>query len=427
MRTFDAALSSNRIETLLLWLVSFSSTLGVLSVGMVGDTLIPPAPILAVLYVAYGVFKGRGRLRFTRTRSGRLLMAYVLYCCLTVLLPCTVGLADHVDLVLKGLLVLTSQVVLYLTVIMNPSASRAPCVLSGLLVGAAINAVYGIYQYIGSFHDLPAVTPPSPIPIADPVILHRAQGLQAEPSYLAALLVPAVLLWIGMPKRKARTWLWGPVLLIGLVVSFSSGVLVLPLAIGVYAFLKLTSITGSPMRLNRLLLNSIVVVLLVVILTGALLLVAPEYYLDRLAVVLDGFMPTAYQNAERWDTIKLALNEALVHPLGVGYNVGPFYLERIAASPYGARLHSLFARLMLEVGFVGTLLFCTFVLWPTWRILRRNKQSAAQAVALSSVASLLYSFLTSNNLFTFQWVLWGLSALLACQEETYGAKRVIGS
>lgn len=402
MKTNDDLI--NIIELKLLWTICFTSTIQIFIIP-IGNIAIHITPILATIYLICKTLRRNGRLYFPRSYSGLFLFFYLLYCAMTVILSYIVGLEDQIDCFFKGILVLSSQITTYLAVILEPSDKQIDKALSGLTIGIIINAIYGIYQCVGSFYNFPGVVLPSPILNSNPMLLHRAQGFFAEPSYYAALLVPGVFLIFDLHSR------WRIILLIlvicGLILSSSSGAILAFLGVFIYSinhFLKL--LRGKKIRISdppRWAAGMFFAFMLIVFVGASW---NPSSASTRLVRILRGANPYELDNFERLSSILRSLELFLTHPLGIGYNMGPSFMVRLG---YGTHIHSLFGAVLLETGLPGLFLLCAFVMSPSIPLLTRKNEGL---IAIAALISLLYSFATCNSIFYFQMVIWGVTTVI---------------
>lgn len=397
--------STELVEARILWVICFSATLGAIPAGVVGNTYIPLSLVATCVYFLYVLLMGQGRLRVAKSRSHIFLIAYVFYCALTVALPYFAGVSDQVGRVFKGLLVLVGSAAVFEAMTVNPSHLKLQYAIKGLLAGVTLNAVYGIYQYIGSFHQLPWINPPTPMRIADPMLLHRAQGFTSEPSVLASLLIPGMFLTIG---RGGRCWvLLALVMVAALILTFSSGAVFLGVGYVVYFMAKVFNILRSGKLGRRGVRQLAAVAVMLLILTMVLVFLGGSSFRQRLGNIFTGTNPFAAENYERSASIVHSLELALKYPLGVGYNMGPTMMEH---SGYQPNIHSLFAGIILETGFPGLFIYVAFVISCAYPLLRTSTSQLGDMLAISVATSLLYSFAT--GVFSpFEMVLWGISAL----------------
>lgn len=389
-----------------LWLICFTTTLGAIPAGRVGNTYIPLSWVFTCLYLVCTLFSGRGYLRIVKSWSHRFLIAYVFYCGMTLILPYTAGIGDQVIRVFKGLLVLIGNVGIFMAITINPSRLKVRYMIQGLLAGAVLNALYGIYQYIGSFYQLPWVNLPTPMPIADPMLLHRAQGFTSEPSVLVSLLIPGILLGLGWGERR---WvLLTVVMSVALILTFSSGIVFLGVACIVYSAAKVfNALTAG--RIQCRVVRRIALAAVVLLSVGALVaLLGGSPVSERLRSIFTGANPLDIENKARLESILYSLKLWIEYPLGVGYNMGPTIMERFG---YSSNIHSIFSGILLETGLVGLFLYSMFVISSTYPLLRKGTTILDNMLGVAGVTSLLYSFAT-GTFSPFQMALWGISTVV---------------
>jgi len=410
--------SLDRIQVALLWLTCFTSTLGAIPAGIVGSTPISLAVVFATLSLVYTLLKGHGRFRIMCSRSNLFLFAYVFYAGITVVMPYTAGIAGQIDRLLKGLVVLTGLVVVYMVLVTNPSERKVQYALSGLLFGAELNAVYGIYQFVGSFRGLPFVNLPTPVPIADAMLLHRAQGFSREPSELAALLVPSLFVTIGITNGINKLIILSILIICALILSFSSGNIFLVVGLLIYLIVQVLKMLANTrvklLRAGRLV--GALLVMLVVI--SAFYLLGGSIVRHRLVDIVRGANPYSPGNWGRLTSIQASLLVAAEHPLGIGYNMGPTLMEQLG---YGTQIHTFFSAILLETGLPGLFLVITFVLSAAFPLLFAGTTRDKNMIGLAAFVSLLYSFATYNGILPFQMIFWGISAVSATPKCTLGS------
>ncbi len=396
--------ATDAFERICLWLIGFASTLDILALKALGSTPILVVVPLAVVYVLYEFIKHRGTYAFKKSPANIPLNLFLLYAAVSALFPLFNGNSDIADVSLKGLVVLASMLLVFKSVTMNPSAERLKAVTNGLLVGVAANALYGIYQFIGSYRGWPWLQINGLVQQAPVLTLHRAEGFFREPSYFVALLVPALLL--SLYARGRRSFLLTSVIAISLFLSFSLGAL-LAVAAVVAWFLILVAqriFSPAPVQQGRKQTASVVLALvLVAIIIVSLIVALPPVFNTK---QIGRFNPASTANAERARTIRDSFNLALQHPLGVGYAMGPSIME---ANGFGDKIHSLMTALALEVGFIGLVLFIAFVLFAGVPLLKEKGNYRLVALGIAAIISMLYSFITFNSFFYFEWIIWGLA------------------
>lgn len=400
-------ISTNRFEIVCLWLIGFTSTLDIFGVAKVGNTAILMTPIIAFFFLLYEVIKGRGRAFVTASLANKLLVGFVVYAIISAFFPLFNGLADRVDVAYKGLAILLSLVLVYASITVNATPRRIRWVTSGLILGITANALYGIYQYVGSYHGFPGIQLHTLIEQA-PIGLHRAQGFFREPSYFAALLVPA--LFIAFSLDSSYSFLIMAIIVTALFLSFSSGSVLAVIVVSVVLLIfliRLVFFKRKPGALERKRVLEIVAIALIVVAIVSILPVS-----QKISGIAEGARFTAPENALRTEDIVDSLRLGLNNPLGVGYNMGPPAMEKNGAIP-GTGIHSYFAALFLETGIPGTLLFILFVLALAIPLLR-EREWRLKMIGLAALVTLIYSFVTYNGLFYFQWVIWGLADAAYC-------------
>lgn len=249
----------------------------------------------------------------------------------------------------------------------------------------------------------------------------RIAGAAGDPNLLAAGLLPAIVLALGLLcVRRDPIWRW--VILLSVVL----------LSIGVAA-------SGSRGALTAAL---ITVVLAAVVMTGrrmqVLLLTAVT---SSAAFAWFSISPATWKRVVtsdggggRDDLWKVAWTMAGDHPIvGVGLDnftvvsgdytrrVGPLEsVDLIAVRPH--QVHNAYLQLLAEVGVVGFVLFTGFVLGCTWTALvaarrftaRRDGADAAlaSAVALATSGMIVASFFLSNAVDRRLWFLLALGRAL---------------
>lgn len=301
---------------------------------------------------------------------------------------------------------------------------RAGIALGFLLLGAALEALLGAYQFV--FRAGPAG-------FLLPGGFLRAYGTFEQPNpyagYLGLLLPVAVALALSAPAAwrsvTARAWkalaAWGAAFvagalaLAGILMSWSRGALVAAFA----ALLVVIMLKGKRWALVILALAAVIG------LTGATQLL-PAAITQRFADVVPYFTPfdvrTVEVNDANWAVVErmahwqAAWNMFSEHPwLGVGFGnypaVYPAYAISIWTDPLG-HAHNYYLNVAAEAGIVGLaayLLVLGAAFIQTWKVFRRSS-GLIRAVAAGTLGTLVY--LCVHNLVDNLYV-HGLNILLA--------------
>ncbi|MCW3008756.1 MAG: O-antigen polymerase [Solirubrobacterales bacterium] len=266
----------------------------------------------------------------------------------------------------------------------------------------------------------------------DSVATARLSGSGQDPNYLAAAIVPAIVLAAGLAARRGQ-----PLMRLALLVSVAI------LGVGLAA----TESRGGFLAAMVTCLGALIVFRgrraqllgFIVVLAAAAAMwfaVSPGSW-QRVSSVSDG-------GSGRTDIWTVALRMAQAHPVvGVGLAqfpvVSPQYLDRPGSFSRGDLLvgerivvHNLYLQLWAETGLIGVLLFATIAggsLAAGWRAGRRFEAAGdSELAALSHAAMLAIAGALTASIFLSNvddrrtWVLFALGpALLAIARTTTGS------
>jgi O-antigen ligase len=250
----------------------------------------------------------------------------------------------------------------------------------------------------------------------------RLQGASQDPNYLAAAIVPAIMLAAGLAAQRGR-----PLLRLGL------GVVVAVLAVGLAAtesrggFLAAIVVLVGALIVWRGQRRTIAALTVVLVSVVALWFAASPGSWERVTNVADG-------GSGRSDIWQVAWRVAEANPIaGVGVGqfpvVSPDYLRRPGAISRVDLLinkrivvHNTYLQLWAETGMIGLVLFLS-VAWAalaaSWRAARRFEEAGDQdmtafsrAVLLATLGALTASIFLSNVDDRRLWVLLALGPAL---------------
>jgi O-antigen ligase len=415
-------MAPNKFEVTCLWLIAFTSTLDVIALAFVGNSPILFSPLIAAVYLGYEFLKGRGKIYRIRSNSGAILLIFIAYVILSSFFPFFYGLGSKVDISYKGLAVLTSMLLIYTSITANPSYARFQAVLSGLLAAIITNAIYAIYQYVGSFLNLPLINIGWRIPQTELLALRRATGFFREPSYLAALLIPGLILAICFLKHFRYLAIF--VISTALLLSFSSGLLLAGVGLAVLLLILVYSLMfprNAPNIFERKKILASVLLIIMILVVSLVMIYRVPAKLTRLNNLVENAMPYSQKNIERRETVAFSFSLAIDNPIGYGYNMGPTVMENQFNI---SKIHSLLTALMLEIGIPGLLLFLLFIFSLAIPLLRRGSGYESMGLGLVVLLTVAFSFLTTNSMFYFQWVILGLGFLYS-KRESYQTEAAI--
>lgn len=249
----------------------------------------------------------------------------------------------------------------------------------------------------------------------------RIAGAAGDPNLLAAGLLPAIVLALGLlPVRRDPVWRWAillsvVLLSIGLAASGSRGALT-----GALVTIVLAAVVMNRRRMQVLVLSAVTTIA-----AFTWFLISPATW--KRVTTSDG-------GGGRDELWKVAWSVAGDHPVvGVGLDnftvvsgdytrrVGPLEsVDLIAVRPH--QVHNAYLQMLAEAGAVGFVLFSGFVLGCTWTALVAARRFAARgdavdaalasAVALASSGMLVASFFVSNAVDRRLWLLLALAPAL---------------
>lgn len=248
-------------------------------------------------------------------------------------------------------------------------------------------SIFAVFQFVefNFFRTFRLYLPPTnltftesggPGAVAGGVVIFRATGTFAEPSWLAYYLIPAFMLAIVRYLETARltNLILTLVIFVGMLSTLSVTALILStIATTILIFTKflwpLLRLKLLPRRfLSTCLLG--ITVLSVIFLGWNYGLEANEYLTNRLETLVQELDPSA---AIRYSTIKEALALFKLSPLlGIGAGNYPFAASRFLGVPADISIDSGFFLILAEMGLIGLVTF-SLVLWQSFRpILKIN-------------------------------------------------------
>lgn len=264
----------------------------------------------------------------------------------------------------------------------------------------------------------------------------RFQGGSGDPNYLAAVLVPAIMLAGGLAvwrssTRRAMLALATAIIALGLAATQSRGGLIAACVCVVVALVIWRGRRG-----------------LILALIGVVALATVSFFVANPAAWHR--IQQSNQGSGRVDIWKVAWRVVHDHPFaGVGIGqfaqVSPHYVLQPGALRYVGLIvekhilvHNLYLQLWVETGIVGLLLFLGLVITSVtaaWRAARRfdaqgdtEMAALARAAVLALIGMLTASFFLSNLAASQFWVLLALGPVLAgIAERRARASRLIGA
>lgn len=316
---------------------------------------------------------------------------------------------------LKFLMYCCLGLIVVLAAIVEPRHVR--WLMIAFVFGAVVSVLWGIAD--GS------ISAGSELTSAAAIESERFQGGSGDPNYLAAVLVPAIVLAGGLAVRKSG---WQRILLAVAVVIMAVGLGATRSRGGLIAAFVACVVALAVWRGRRLLIGSIIALFIGAV--AAFFALSPAAWERVYNTSKD-----SGSGSGRLDIWHVALRITEGHPLfGVGLGqfpvVSPHYVNFPGVLTYVGLIvdkhivvHNLYLQLLAESGIIGLLLFLTLIVLSfagAWRAVLRfdalgdREMAALSRAAVPALAGVLTaSFFLSNISDRRIWVLLALGPVLA--------------
>ena len=167
---------------------------------------------------------------------------------------------------------------------------------------------------------------------------------------------------------------------------------------------------------KKLLFVFLAIILFVFLLTILIILFIPSIN-SIVNEAINSLNPFNAGNEDRLVHMSAALQIALTHPLGVGFNLTGLMMKQIFPDLDISTPHNLFLNNYINLGLIGFLTYCSLFFVPIAKLYKKDKNTIFLCGALLSVA---LAQLIGGDEFEFAYISLGLSyCLLSEKKETY--------
>ncbi|MCO1600971.1 hypothetical protein [Desulfosporosinus nitroreducens] len=344
--------------------------------------------------------------------------------------------SDYITTFFNGQLSYFLNIILYFSYLLLRDNKKS--LLDGVWIGFSINIFFSLLSYFlfksGNYFSLynyfpqPAFAMPVPWQSANELGLindnlkvifsYRAQGLFLETSHYVAFLVGTFLLFWDYIKPSFFKKVVYIACLFLTIISWSANLVTLTFVILVYM------IRCNKISIYKLINRKILVLKASLFFIGCSFLILILFLnIDRLSFLFQSndFLESLIEsfktanladssNSERFTNMLLGYNLVWKYPFGVGYNMVPSLLM----NEYSLRVYSTFNHLIttqLELGFLGTLVYCSIILSLSIPLLKRGRSIYQVALGVSVLGVFICQVANGIKYFPFILLLFALASM----------------